>query len=69
MPTEAVFIYLGMTKERWPHLTPETIQGFIDEPKWLDDEEDETFLDSFYRYFEWYWRDNALHNSRFTRIG
>ena len=69
MPSEAAFIYMGMTKEKWPHLTVETIRGFIDEPVWLDNEEDQAFLDCFYKYFEWYWRDNAIHNSRVARIG
>jgi hypothetical protein len=57
--SEATFIYLGMTKDKWPCLTTETIQGFIDEPKWLDDAENEDFVECFYKYFEWYWRDNV----------
>lgn len=62
MPAEAAFIYMGMKKDGWKFLTVETIQGFIDEPVWLDDEEDEAFLSSFYTYYDWYWKDNALHN-------
>jgi hypothetical protein len=57
--SEAMFIYLGMTKEKWPCLTVETIQGFIDEPKWLDDAENELFVECFHFYHSWYWRDNV----------
>lgn len=54
------YVYLGMSKEGWKFLTPETIQGFMDEPKWLDDEEDQAFIDCFYKYFgDWC----ALYNS------
>lgn len=56
--SEECFIYLGMTKERWLHLTPETIRGFLDDPVWLDDMENDEFVECFYRYFDWYWSQN-----------
>jgi hypothetical protein len=56
-PCEATFIYLGMTKEKWPHLTPQTIRQFIDEPRWLDEMENDEFVECFHKYFDWYWRN------------
>lgn len=54
---EATFIYLGMTKEKWPHLTPETIRGFLDDPVWLDDMDCDEFVECFHHYHSWYWRN------------
>ena len=56
--TEAQFIACGMTKDKWPHITIETIQSFLDDPSLLDDNLGwEAFLECFYYYFDWYWRD------------
>ncbi len=57
MPSEAEFIYFGLVKEGWKHLSIPTIQLYLDCPERL--EEDGLFLDDFFKYHEWYWRDNA----------
>jgi hypothetical protein len=57
-PTEAEFIYLGLRKDKWPHITVETVQGFLDDPSVLDDD-NEAFLDRFFYYFDWYWAENS----------
>jgi hypothetical protein len=54
--SEAMFIHLGFYKERWPHTTPQLISGFLAEPDLLDNE-DEDFVDCFWKYHEWYWRN------------
>lgn len=55
--SEATFIYLGLTKEKWPHLTPETIQGFLEEPDSIGDC-DSDFAQCFFKYYDWYWSEN-----------
>jgi len=54
--SEALFIHCGMTKEKWPCITVELMQGFLNDPSALDGE-DEDFVDTFYKYFDWYWRN------------
>jgi len=55
---EETFICLGMTKERWPELTPETIRHLLDNPEELD-YDDEGFVECFFFYHGWYWSNNA----------
>lgn len=58
MPTQAEFIYYGMTKEKWPEINIPTIQSFLDDPSLLDDNVGwEDFLECFYRYYDWYWEE------------
>jgi len=53
--SEAQFIYMGLTKEKWPQLSVPLIQGFLDDPCSLDREEgNEDFVERFYHYFDWY---------------
>jgi hypothetical protein len=60
MLTEAQFIACGMTKDKWPHVTSERIQSMLDDPSKLDDQVGwEKFTESFYYYFDWYWRENG----------
>ena len=54
-PTEAQFICYGMLKDRWPFITVELIQHFIDNPNVLDEEETPNYLDCFFYYYEWFW--------------
>lgn len=54
--SEAQFIHLGYHKERWPGTTPQLIAGFLENPDLLDDE-DEDFVDVFWKYHSWYWKD------------
>lgn len=54
-PTEAQFICYGMLKDKWPEITPQLIQHFLDCPSALDEEDTPGYLDSFYFYYEWYW--------------
>lgn len=59
--SEATFIYLGMAKEKWPEINIPTIQSFLDDPSLLDDNVGwEEFLDCFYKYHFWYWREQRL---------
>lgn len=51
--TEAKFIQLGMSKDKWPCVTVELIQGFLDDPELLG-VEDSDFTESFFKYMEWY---------------
>lgn len=59
-PSEAQFIAYGMTKDRWPCVTPELVQDFIDNPNHLDGDLDK-YVDSFHYYYFWYW--NAKNKS------
>ena len=56
--SEALFIHCGMTKNKWPQITVPLIQGFLDDPTWLD-AEDEDFVEDFFFYYEWYWREHG----------
>ena len=58
-PTEAQFICMGMTKDKWPFLTPETIQGYLDDPSQLDDDNDD-FNECFHKYHSWYWENQIV---------
>lgn len=54
--SEAQFIYHGLKKDKWPHITIQMVQGWLDEPSELDDHVGwEDFLKAFYYYYEWYW--------------
>ena len=53
-PTEAQFIYYGMNKEKWPCLSSEQIQYYLDSPESLDSLADD-FIECFHKYFYWYW--------------
>lgn len=55
-PTECQFIAWGLTKDGYPCIAPENVQDWIDDPYMLDDEHPD-FLRDFYKYFDWYWRD------------
>jgi hypothetical protein len=58
MASEAQFISWGLTKDKWPYNTVEVIQDYLNDPSKLDDELDNLkFLDAFYNYFDWYWRE------------
>ncbi len=54
--SEAKFIQLGLIKEKWPHVTVETVQQFLDDPTWLDAESNQAFVENFFHYYGWYWR-------------
>jgi hypothetical protein len=58
---EALFIHLGMRKEKWSVVTVEMIQSFLDDPSLLDDNENwDDFIECFYKYHQWYWREQKL---------
>ena len=60
MATNAQFISWGLTKDKWPYNTVEVIQDYLDDPYKLDSQlENPQFIEAFYRYYDWYWRDNA----------
>ena len=53
-PSEAQFIYYGMTKEKWKFLTVEQIQYYLDEPENMDYLSND-FVECFHSYYSWYW--------------
>ena len=55
--SEAKFIQCGMTKEKWPFITVELIQGFLDDFSLLDHEYPDEYLECFFKYYEWYWNE------------
>ena len=55
--SEAKFIQMGMTKERWPYVTEELIRHFLDNPGELDGPDD--YVECFFYYHAWYWRNNS----------
>ena len=57
--TEAQFIFYGMRKEGWPHMNVDNITEILENPRKLDDYDNEPFTADFFKYYDWYWRDNA----------
>lgn len=73
MPSEAQFIQMGLTKDKYKWITVEMVQGFLDNPYELDDYTADApeVTECFFKYFDWYWTQYAppIDHSWSSRIG
>ena len=59
---QALFISMGMRKEKWPEVNTWLIEGFLENFELLDNEDNELFVDCFHFYNDW-WNRNQLLTS------
>lgn len=57
--SESQFVCYGLRKDGWHFVDEKLVKQFIDNPELLDVKSAE-FLERWFYYYEWYWRNQLL---------